>query len=71
MHFKRMVLGPLGGSVDWASDLGSGHVLAVPEFEPHAGLCADSSEPGCFGFCASLSLCPFPTHTLSLSLKNK
>ena len=26
-------------------------------FEPHIGLCTDSSEPGaCFGFCGSLSL---------------
>ena len=34
--------------------------------------CADSSEPGaCFRFCVSLSLCPSPTHALSLSLKNK
>ena len=26
-------------------DLDSGHDLEVPEFEPHAGLCADSMEP--------------------------
>ena len=38
------------------------HDLTVREFEPHLGLCADSSEPGArFGFCVSLSL----------SLKNK
>ena len=44
----------------------------VSEFEPHIRLCADSSEPGaCFEFCVSLSLCPFPTHALSLPLKNK
>ena len=31
-------------------------------------LCADGSKPGaCFQFCVSLSLCPSPTHTLSLS----
>ena len=36
---------------------GSGHDLAVREFEPRIGLCDDSSEPGaCFRFCVSLSL---------------
>ena len=36
---------------------GSGHDLAVCEFEPGIGLCVDSSEPGdCFGFCVSLCL---------------
>ena len=36
---------------------GSGHDLAVCEFEPRVGLCADGSEPGaCFGSCVSLSL---------------
>ena len=54
-------LGHLGGSVGWASDFSSGHDLAAREFEPHVGLCADSSEPGaCFRFCVSLSLCPNP-----------
>ena len=43
-------------------------MISVHEFEPHTGLCADSSEPGaCFGFCVSLSLCPSLAHTLSLS----
>ena len=48
-------------SVEWPTlDFGSGHDLTVCEFEPHVGLCADSSEPGaCFEFCVSLSL-PFP-----------
>ena len=51
------------------SDLGSGHDLAVHEFKPSNGLCADSSEPGaCFRFCVSLSFCPSPAHILSLSL---
>ena len=64
-------VGRLGGSVGEASDSGSGHDLTVGEFEPRVGLCADSSEPGaCFGFCVflslSLSLCPFPTHAVSL-----
>ena len=39
------------------ADFGSGHSLTVHEFVPHAGLCADGSEPGaCFGFRVSLSL---------------
>ena len=54
------------------SDFGSGHGLAVREFEPHGGPCADSSEPGtCLGFCVSLSLCPSPAHALSLSVSQK
>ena len=59
----------LGSSVGWASDFRSGPDLAVREFEPRVGLCADSSEPGaCFGFCVSLSLCPSPAHAHVLSL---
>ena len=70
-HLKKFK-GCLGGSVGLASDFGSGHDLAVRGFEAHVGLCADGSEPGaCFGFWVSLSLRPFPTRTLSLSLKNK
>ena len=54
------------------SDFGSGHDLAVCEFEPCVRLCADGSEPGaCFGFCVSLSLCPSPVHALSLSVPQK
>ena len=35
-------------------DFGSGHDLVIHEFEPHLGLCADSSEPrACFGFSVS------------------
>ena len=49
--------GRLRGSVGYAADLGSGHDLAVREFEPRVGLWADRSEPGaCFRFCVSLSL---------------
>ena len=56
-YLLKSLLGCLGGSVGWASNFGSGHDLAVCEFEPHVGLCADSSEPGaCFTFCVSLSL---------------
>ena len=68
----------LGGSVSWASNFSSGHDLMVRGFEPHVGLCADSSEPGaCLGFCVSLSLsAPFLLMlcfglSLSLSLKYK
>ena len=51
------------------SDFDSDHDLTAREFEPHFGLCAESSEPGaCFGFCVSLSLCPQPTRILSLPL---
>ena len=39
---KAASAGHLGGSVGWASDFGSGHDLAVCEFEPRVGLCADS-----------------------------
>ena len=50
-------LGHLGGSVSYVSDFGSGRDFKVCEFEPHVGLCADSSEPGnFFGSCVSLSL---------------
>ena len=62
-------LGCLGGTVGWASDFISSHDLMVCEFKPCVGLCADSSEPGAYlGFCVFLSLCPSPTHTLSVSL---
>ena len=53
------------------SDFGSGHDLMAGEFEPHVGLCADSSEPGvCFGFCVS-SLCTCPNCALYLSVSQK
>ena len=73
LKFERLVLKKiqecLGGSVGWASNFGSGHDLMVREFEPHAGLCADSSEPGArFWLCVSLSLCPSLTCAVSLSL---
>ena len=59
-----------GGSVGEASDSSSGHDLAVQEFEPRVGLCADSSEPGaCFGSWVSLSL--FPLLTLCLFVSQK
>ena len=69
LPFKNSVSGRLSGSVGSASDFRSGHDLAVCEFEPCVGLCADSSEPGaCFRFCVSLSLGPSPAHAPSLSV---
>ena len=51
------------------SDFGSGHDLAVREFEPRVGLFADSLEPGTPSDSVSLSLsAPAP---LVLSLKTK
>ena len=59
--------GRLSGSVGWLSDFGSGHDPTAPELQPCVGVRADSSEPGaCFQFCVSVSLCPSPTHALSL-----
>ena len=62
-----------GGSVGRASDFGSGHDLAVCEFEPRVGLCADGSEPGaCFGFCvSSLSLSHKKTNKLKKKKKER
>ena len=75
-HLKIQILpGRLAGSVGDAPDFGSGHDLAVREFEPRTRLCADSSGSGaCFGFCVSLSLSVLPLLALcllSLSLKKK
>ena len=58
------------GSPGWLSrlsiDCGSGHDLTVHWFEPHVGLCADSSKPGvCYRYYVSLSLSAPP---VSLSL---
>ena len=61
------------GAPGWFGRLsiGSGHDLRVHGFEPHVGLCADSSEPGtCFGFCVSLSLSALPP-ACALSLSQK
>ena len=47
-------------------------MLALRGFKPLVGLCADSLEPGvCFRLFVSLSLCPSPTHILSLLLSKK
>ena len=70
-YFKKN-LGAPGWLSQLSAWLGSGHDLTVCGFEPRVGLCADSSEPGgCFGFCVSLSLCPFPVCALSFSKINK
>ena len=61
--FKKEKPGRLGGS---------GHDLDARGFQPRIGLCAASSEPGaCFRFSVSSLSLPSPTHTVSLSLKNK
>ena len=67
--FKNVSIGVPG----WLSWLGVrlrlGHDLTICGFEPHVGLCADSSEPGaCFRFCVCLSLCPSPARALSVCL---
>ena len=69
-HQKLIFLGHLGGSVGWASGFGSGHDLMVCEFEPHVGLCADSSElePASDSVSPSLSAPPLLMLCLSLSL---
>ena len=69
---KFRVPGAPGWLSQLSADSSSGHDLLVCGFEPRVGLCGGSLEPGaCLGFCVSLSLCPSPTHALSLSLKNK
>ena len=57
------------GSVDQASDAGSGHDLTVPKFEPpHRALCSQSPEPASDPL-SPLSL-PLPcSRTLALSQK--
>ena len=61
------------GAPGWLSQLssGSGHDLTVREFEPHVGLCADSSEPGPASDSVSPSLSAPPPLTLSLSFSQK
>ena len=47
-------------------------ILLFPSSDSVWDICAVSWEPGaCFGFCVSLSLCPSPASTLSLSLSQK
>ena len=67
---KKGALGRLGSSVGSASDFGSGHDLTVRGFEPHVGLCADSSEPGAASDSVSFSVSPPLTLCLSLSKIN-
>ena len=66
-HTSETRQGAPEGSVGGASDFGSGHDLAVHEFEPHIGLAAVSTEPTLDPL--SPSLCPSPTCSLSFSLK--
>ena len=48
-------------------DFSSGHDLTVREFEPHVGLCADSTVVGILSLPFSLPLPCSLSHTLSLS----
>ena len=50
-------------------DFGSGHDLTVCEFEPHVGLCADSTQ-SLLGILSPLFSAPPPPCGLSLS-RNK
>ena len=52
-------------------DFGSGHDLAVREFEPCIRLCADSLESASDSVSPSLSASPLLELFLSLSHKNK
>ena len=63
-------MGRLGDPVGEASDFGSSHDIAVHEFKPHIGVCADarSLEPASDSVSPFLSLPPTPVHALSLSL---
>ena len=50
-------------------DFGSGHDLAVPEFEPLISVCADSMEPAWDSLSPSLSPPPWLVLALPLSLR--
>ena len=71
---KKASLGVPGWLSQLSTNFGSDHDLTVHEFKPHIGLAAGlttiSTEPASDPLCPSL-LCPFPAHTLSLSLKKK
>ena len=72
IYKNKSAKGCFGGSVGLVPNLGSGHDRVVHEFEPHIGLCADSSEPGaCLGCCVSLSAPPLLALCLYLSKMNK
>ena len=64
--------GRLAGSVGYESDFSSGDDLAVHEFKPRIGLCADSREPALDPLSLSVSLslfCSLPLpDCLSLSI---
>ena len=65
---QQMVLGWGGWMAQSVKCLSSTQVM-ISQF---MGSSPVHSEPGaCFRFCVSLSLCPSPTHTLCLSLKNE
>ena len=63
----------LRGVPGWFSQLSinfsSGHDLTISRFEPHIGLCADSTEPALDSLSPCLSLCP--SHACTLSNVNR
>ena len=69
----KTMLGPEApGLLTEASDFGSGYDLVVHGFEPHVGLCADSTEPSrLWVLCLSLSSLSPLILCLSLSKINK
>ena len=68
-RYQNRVQGRLGGSVGEASDFGSGHDLALREFDPPVGLRAGSSEPASDPLSSFLSAPPHLIPSLFLSLK--
>ena len=58
----RSCVGCLGGSVGWASVLGSGRDPRGPGIESHV-----IRLPSQQGVCYSFALCPFPLFMLALS----
>ena len=68
---EEHIQGRLGGSVGWASNFCSGHVLMVRGLSPVSSsvLTAQSLEPTSDS--VSLSLCPSPAYALSLSVSQK
>ena len=59
-----------GGSAGQASDFSSGHDLMVCEFEPCISVYSNNAEPALDSL-SPVSLCPYPTHTLSFKKKKR
>ena len=63
--------GRMGGSVDGASNFGSGHDLTVREFRCHIGLSTISAEPASDPPSLPLSISHSPARFLSFPLSQK